>query len=147
VFFCVRISVFNGRIDMLASSEPSRSRDPNKWRDRAYEFCRGVIEGLPRSSAAACVAAFAAVAVAPDNDDDPEMWLPPRPLARKLGRVFPLLAAGVVMGGVAVAAAAFSPATALGTTFNDAAGECAASPDRQRGSYRAMNRDSCREIS
>lgn len=112
---------------MLAPSEPLRSSDPNKWRDRAYEFCRGVIEGLPRSSAAACVAAFAAVAVAPDNDDDTEMWLPPRPLARKLGRVFPLLAAGVVMGGVAVAAAAFSPATTLGTTFNDAAGECAAS--------------------
>ncbi len=110
---------------MPASSEPSHSSDPNKWRDRAYEFCRGVIEGLPRSSAAACVAAFAAVVVAPDNDGDTGAWLPPRPLARKLGRVFPLLAAGVVMGGVAVAAASFSPATALNTTFNNAAEECA----------------------
>lgn len=112
---------------MLAPSEPLRSGDPNKWRDWTYEFCRGVIGSLPRSSAAACVATFAAVVVAPDSDDCTETWLHPRPLARKLGRIFPLLAAGVLMGGVAVAAAAFSPTTTLGTTFNDAAGECAAS--------------------
>lgn len=110
---------------MLAPSEPLRSGDPNKWRDWAYEFCRGVIGSLPRSSAAACVAAFAAVVVAPDSDDCTETWLRPRPLARKLGRIFPLLAAGVLMGGVAVAAASFSSTTAPSTTFNDAAGKCA----------------------
>ncbi len=113
---------------MTTASDVFGPRDKNNWRDRGYEFCRGVIERLPPSSKACCAAAFVAAAIAPDSDDDTETWLQPRPLARRAGKVFPLLASGLVVGGVAVVSAALLSSTAPQQTFNSNAKECAAIP-------------------
>jgi hypothetical protein len=113
---------------MTTASDVFTLCDPNRWRDRGYEFCLGMIEGLPPSSKACCAAAFAAAMIAPDSDDDTATWLKPRQVARRLGRMVPLLATGLVVGGVAVVSAALLSSTAPQQTFNSNAKECAAIP-------------------